>query len=239
MHTAPSQRQRVAAGRGAAEFGAGAAGVPLAAGDLLRELPVWQRLPERRGVVVAGARPRRRRLAAAETASQRPPVAAPQAGLGAAKLGAGAAGVPLAAGDLLRELPVWQRLPERRGVVVAGALPRRRRLAAAATAPSQRPPVAAPQAGRGAAKLGAGAAGVPLAAGDLPRELPVWQRLPERRGVVVAGALPRRASGGGWRQLRAEAADRSAAGSRRTRCLPPAWPRKWRSSPSRPSAPMI
>ena len=52
-------------GRGAAEFGAGAAGVPLAAGNLPRELPVWRRLPERRGVVVAGALPRRRRLAAA------------------------------------------------------------------------------------------------------------------------------------------------------------------------------
>jgi len=119
------------AGLGAAKLGAGAAGIPLAAGDLPRELPVWRRLPERRGVVVAGALPRRRRLAAAETAQ--PPVAAPQAGLGAAKLGAGAAGVPLVAGDLLRELPVWWRLPERRGVVVAGALPRRRRLAAAAS----------------------------------------------------------------------------------------------------------
>ena len=79
----------------------------------------------------------------AAVASQRPAtacmhparvlVAALQAGRGAAEFGAGAAGVPLAAGDLLRELPVWRRLPERRGVVVAGALPRRRRLAAAAS----------------------------------------------------------------------------------------------------------
>ena len=64
------------------------------------------------------------------------PRGAPQAGRGAAEFGAGAAGVPLAAGDMLRELPVWRRLPERRGVVVAGAPPRRRRLAAAETAPS-------------------------------------------------------------------------------------------------------
>ena len=72
--------------------------------------------------------------------------------------------------------------------------------------------MAAPQAGLGAAKLGAGAAGVPLVAGDLLRELPVWQRLPERRGVE----WPERCLvGGGWWQLRAEAADRSAAGCRR------------------------
>ena len=47
--------------------------------------------------------------------------------------GAGAAGVPEAAGDLPPELSVWRPRAGRPGVLVAGALPRRRRLAAAAT----------------------------------------------------------------------------------------------------------
>ena len=62
---AQAQRHAQRAQRGV--FGAGAAGVLEAAGDLPPELPVWRPRAGRPGVLVAGALPRRRRLAAAAT----------------------------------------------------------------------------------------------------------------------------------------------------------------------------